>query len=161
MTTLTTGMLAEQHELTSSNLIQFLKIYIPTDSDPVVQRFCASQTLEWDGQTWPKAAFSLTGIGEKGTSERVRPKLVIPNPDGIYSYYVGNGFLEGSQVTYYQVHPDDLETSQSQTQYYFINRVTEMNRRYINCQLSSFSDGNSFKLPSKRFIQPEFNQVRL
>ena len=161
MRKLTTGMIPEQHGLSSSKLIEFLKIYIPTDSDPLVQRLCLSETLEWDDNTWTKSAFSLSGLGQIGGEERVRPKLVLPNPEGIYSYYVSNQFLEGSAITYYQVHPDDLNSPQAQITELYVNRVMEVNRQYINLQLSLPSDGNSYKLPSRRFTQPEFRQVRI
>lgn len=161
MTKLTTGRLPEQHELTSSKSLQLLKLYIPTNSDPIVIRACLTQTLNWDGETWPKAAFSLSGVGELSNDERVRPKLVLPNPDGLYNYYIQNKFLEGALVTYYKVHPDDTDTPQAQTYEYYINRIMEANRKLLNLQLSAYSDGNHFKLPSRRFIQPEFNQVRI
>lgn len=161
MTKLTTGMIPEQHELTSSEFIQFLKLYIPTDSNPIVIRMCLTQTLEWDGEVWPKTAFSLTGIGDLSNSERIRPKLVLANPEGLYSYYIQEKYLEGALVSYYKVHPDDLDTPQAQVYEYYINRVMEVNRKLINLQLSAYSDGNRFKLPARRFVQPEFNQVRI
>ncbi|MBL4705463.1 MAG: hypothetical protein JKY54_13150 [Flavobacteriales bacterium] len=161
MTKQTTGNIPEQYELTSSDYLQFIKLYIPTDSDPLVQRFCLSGTVEWDGHIWTKAAFSISGVGENGNDEKVRPKLVLPNPDGIYNYYIQRQYLEAAEVTYYRVHPDDIETSQAEEFSYFINRVVENTRIYVNCQLSALSDGNDFKLPSRRFIQPEFNQVRI
>lgn len=161
MPTLTTGMQAEQHELISSKLIEFIKIYITTDADPIVFRLCKSETLDWDGSTWPKAAYSITGIGDISGDERIRPKLVLPNPDGLYNYYIREGLLEGALVTYYKVHPDDLNTSQAQSYPYYINRIMEINNRVINLQLSSLSDGNNYKLPARRFTQPEFNQVRI
>ena len=156
------GRHSEQHELTASEYIQLLKIHIETDSDPLIKLYCVNQDLTWDDLFWSKVPFVVSGIGQKGAGERTRPKLVLPNPEGIYSPYIQKGFLEGALVTYHRLHPDSLETGFSDETYeFYISRIVESNNQYINVQLNHLTDGNRFKLPSRRFIQPEFSQVRL
>ncbi len=161
MKVLPSGMEQEKHSLNSSAPYELLKIYIETDDGPVVQHFCLSQTLEWNGLTWSKVAFNLSGLGDKSGGEKTRPRLILPNPEGVYSYYIQKGYLDNARVTQYLVHPENLDSNESLTNQFYVSRIVEVNRQMISCQLNYLSDGNNFMLPPRRFTQPEFNQVRL
>lgn len=123
--------------------------------------FCLQKTIEWNSQIWPLSAYSLTGKGDRAGGEQVRPSLLLPNPESIFSYYIGQGWLERARVTEYEVHPSDLNLTESLSATWYISRVVEFNKKAVNLQLSSLSDGNSFKLPVRRFTQPEFSLVRV
>lgn len=148
--------------LESHEPFSLLKIQIETpQGDPINLRFCLQKTIEWNSQIWPLSAYSLTGKGDRAGGEQVRPSLLLPNPESIFSYYIGQGWLERARVTEYEVHPSDLNLTESLSATWYISRVVEFNKKAVNLQLSSLSDGNSFKLPVRRFTQPEFSLVRV
>lgn len=161
MRTLPQGVRAENNELQHSQPLELIKVRIETEEIPVIQRLCLTEDLNWQGEVWVKSAFSITGIGDRAGGEKVRPRLMLPNPEGIYSYYIQQGFLDNALITYYRVHPSDIDNGENLAYQFYVARITEHNRQHISCQLNALSDGNNFKLPSRRFVQPEFNLVRL
>lgn len=148
--------------LESSESFSLLKIQIETpEGESISLRFCLQKTIEWNSQIWPLSSYSLTGKGDRAGGEQVRPSLLLANPESIFSYYIGQGWLERARVTEYQVHPLDLEKTECISSTWYVSRVMEMNKKAISLQLSSLSDGNTFKLPVRRFTQPEFSLVRV
>lgn len=142
--------------------LTLLKIQITApDASVVTLRYCAEKTVNWQSQTWALAPFSLTGEGERAGGEQSRPRLVLANPESLFSYYISEGWMDGARITKYEVHPDDLASGQSTMSVWYVSQVEELNAIAISLQLSTLSDGNSFKLPGRRFTQPEFGLVRL
>lgn len=151
-------------DFTSLNGVEpltLLKLQIQHPDGLTVFRFCLQKSISWAGQSWALTPFSLTGEGDRAGGEQVRPTLVLPNPEGLFSYYVTGGWLDRARVTKHLVHPDDLALPHSIISNWYVSRFSELNSQAISLELSALSDGNSFRLPARRFIQPEFGLVRL
>ncbi|MDD4864773.1 MAG: hypothetical protein PHE38_12280 [Alishewanella agri] len=153
---------ANMASLNAIEPLKLLKLQIETpDTSLVTFRFCLQKTISWKGQSWAVTPFMLSGEGNKAGGEQMRPSLVLPNPDGIFSYYISEGWLDRARVWKYEVHPDDLESGASLMSTWYVSKVDELNNKAVSLQLAALSDGNAFKLPARRFIQPEFPLVRL
>lgn len=156
---------AFEEDLASLNAVEplkLLKIQIQTpDPNLVTFRFCLQKTVVWKGHNWTFTPFLLQGEGNKAGGEQTRPTLALPNPQGIFSYYISEGWLDRARIWKYEVHPDDLASGQAAMSTWYVSKVEEINRKAISLQLSALSDGNSFKLPARRYTQPEFPLVRI
>lgn len=138
-----------------------LKLQVSTPTGVTTWRFCLQKTLIWKSQVWALTPFSLTGEGDRAGGEQTRPTLVLPNPEGLFSYYVSEGFIDRARVFKYSVHPDDLNSGKGVMSTWYVSRVAELNDKAFQLELSGLSDGNNFKLPARRFTPPEFGMVRL
>lgn len=148
--------------LTQAEPLNLLKIQITApDNSVVTLRYCAQKTVNWQSQTWALAPFNISGEGERAGGEQMRPRLVLANPESLFSYYISEGWMDGARITKYEVHPDDLASGQSLMSVWYVSQIEELNSVAVSLQLSTLSDGNSFKLPGRRFTQPEFGLVRL
>lgn len=150
--------------LTTVEPFTLLKLQIETpetSSSLVTFRFCLQKTVTWKNQVWSLTPFMLSGEGNRAGGEQMRPSLMLPNPQGIFSYYISEGWLDRARVWKYEVHPDDLSSGQSLMSTWYVSKVEELNKKAISLQLASLSDGNAFKLPARRFTQPEFPLVRI
>lgn len=156
-----TAFKATMADLNQSEPYTLLKLQVTTDLGTTTWRFCLQDSISWDNQTWSLTPFSLTGEGDRAGGEQSRPNLVLPNPDGMFSPYIARGFLLRARVIKYEVHPNDVGTNNGIMSQWYISKVLEINAKAISFELSALSDGNSFKLPSRRFSQPEFRLVRL
>lgn len=156
---------AFEDNLASLNAVEplkLLKLQIETpDTSLVTFRFCLQKSVTWKGQNWALTPFSLTGEGNKAGGEQTRPNLILPNPDGIFSYYISEGWLDRARVWKYEVHPDDLTSGQSITATWYVSKIGELNKKAVNLELAALSDGNAFRLPARRYTQPEFSLVRI
>lgn len=156
---------AFENDIASLQGVEFLtllKLQIETpDTSLVTFRFCLQKTINWKGQVWSLTPFSLSNEGNRAGGEQVRPSLILPNPDGLFSYYISEGWLDRARVWKYEVHPDDLISGSSLSSTWYVNRIEELNNKAISLQLSALSDGNNFKLPARRYTQPEFPLVRV
>lgn len=149
-------------ELTALEPFKFLKLQIETpDLSLVTFRFCLQKTLSWKGQSWALTPFMLSGEGNRAGGEQVRPTLILPNPNGLFSYYISEGWLDRARVWKYDVHPEDLDSGASIMSTWYISKIDELNNKAISLQLAALSDGNAFKLPARRYTQPEFPLVRI
>lgn len=148
--------------LISVEPLKLLKLQIETpDNSLVTFRFCLQKTLLWKGQTWSLTPFVLSNEGNRAGGEQVRPSLMLPNPEGVFSYYISEGWLDRARIWKYEVHPDDIASGLAIMATWYVSRIEELNNKAVSLQLASLSDGNSFKLPARRFIQPEFSLVRV
>ncbi len=153
---------AELSGLQVSEKLCLLKMEVPLRTGGLmVFRLCNQKQVTWDGQVWSQAAFDIMNIGQSTSGERNRPSLVLANPEGIFSYYIANGTLEGSRVWRYLVHPDEVGTNEGVQNQWYIRKIASLNSRQVSLELADLSDGNQFKLPPRRFTQPEFRQVSL
>lgn len=162
MLTPTPAVKAELSGLQVSEKLCLLKLEVPLNTGGLmVFRFCNQMEVTWAGQVWSQAAFDLLNISQSSSGEKNRPSLVLANPDGIFSYYIANGALEGSRVWRYLVHPDELDTTLATQNQWYVRKIASLNSRQVSLELADLSDGNQFKLPPRRFTQPEFRQVSL
>lgn len=162
----------QTHSLSPTDLIDLFTIRVFTDAEDAVFRITESETVTWsNGFVWQNTAMLFSGARKSSSGEVARPKLNLPISSG-FLYYVNQGFMEGALVTRHQIHPEDLalyssgESASISESYairsqWFVSRVTSATNQVLSLELRGFSDGNKFKLPSRRFSQPEFPFVSL
>lgn len=148
-------------DLSQPEPFTLLKLQVNTGLTSTTWRFCLQDSISWNNETWSLTPFSLSGEGDKAGGEQSRPTLILPNPDGMFSAFIGRGYLLRARVTKYEVHPSDINTDRGIMSQWYISKLLEINNKAISVELCALSDGNSFKLPSRRFSQPEFGLVRI
>lgn len=157
----TTSFNSTMADLTQPEPFTLLKLEVLSGQAPTTWRFCLQDSLSWNNQTWSLTPFNLSGEGDKAGGEQSRPTLILPNPEGLFSSYIARGYLLRARVTKYEVHPWDINTDRGIMSQWYVSKLLEVNNKAISLELSALSDGNSFKLPSRRFTQPEFGLVRI
>lgn len=161
MKTLTPAIQKDTQSLTPHQLVQFLKLSIDTAQGTSTFLLTDGVATTWRGEVWSRAPFLLAGISSSATGERSRPKLTLPNEEGMFSYFVNNRLLEGAEVIRYLVHPLELQSGTYLRNVWYASQVVGMDSVSVTLQLRRYSDGNQFRLPSRRYVQPEFRTVVL
>lgn len=159
--TLSDNQKKDSLSLTPSERIQFLKLVIDTDQGSTTFCFTDGPTRVWRGLSWAHGTFLLSGVQVSASGEKSRPRLNVPNDDGAFSYFINNGYLENAEVTRYLCHPADVAAEIAIRQVWYVSQVVSANKDVIALQLRCFGDGNRFRLPARRFVQPEFPSVAL
>ncbi len=157
----TTSFNSTMADLSQPEPFTLLKLEVLTGQSTTTWRFCLQDSISWNNQAWSLTPFNLSGEGDKAGGEQSRPTLILPNPEGMFSSYIARGYLLRARVTKYEVHPSDINTDRGIVSQWYVSKLLEINNKAISLELSALSDGNSFKLPSRRFTQPEFGLVRI
>lgn len=162
MKTLPTQLEAERHSLNPPEITTLVELVIEDpDANPIAIRFSDKQTLEWDGKTWSKSPFKILGISNSSSGERNRPSLTLPNEGGAYSYYLNQGLLEDSLVTRYRVMLIEGVPHLASKNVFYVSHPSNISGALLTLELRRMSEGNKFKIPPNRYIQPEFKTVIL
>ena len=160
MKELSRDIMSQRHSLTPEDLTTFLELTIEDPlGAPIIIRLTNRETREWNGVTWVHSPFQLTGISNKSNGEKNRPSLSLPNEGGIYSYYLNQGLLEDSTVIRYKALPNELGGSLTAKNIFYVSHPSSNSGSILTLQLRRLSDGNKYKIPSRRYTQPEFRTV--
>jgi len=121
----------------------------------------ADQDQLWNGNQWEAAGIRLTGEGSYGDEQVSRPRLVIQNPDAIFSTFMGQLAFDMAIVTRYKVLLQDIydEVPVYVSQVWQVGRVVEGNRITITLELRGMMDAPNFVIPSETFSPPKFPTV--
>jgi len=155
------AILGEIQSLTPQELITFIQIDLQTAQGLTTFRLTDSVTQTWKSHVWTNSAYDLSGVGKTSSGEFSRPKLNLPNPNGSFTYYANRNLLEGALVTRHRAHPNDLASGLGLRNRWYVSQVKSLTNQVITLELRGLSDGNRFKIPSRRFTQPEFPFVSL
>ena len=162
MKELSKDMQSQRHSLTPEDLVTYLELVIEDpEGQPVVIRLTDKGTRDWNGVTWSHAPFKLIGIANKSNAEKNRPSLNLPNEGGVYSYYLNQGLLEDAVVTQYMALPKEVGGELTSKHVFYVSHPSNVSGNVLTLQLRRLSDGNKYKFPPNRYIQPEFRTVIL
>jgi len=151
---------SQRHSLTPDELTTYLQLEIDDpDGAPVVIRLTDKKTTDWNGVTWVKSPFQLSGVSKNSSSERNRPSLTLPNEGGIYSYYINRSLLEDAIVTRYKAMPHESASSLVSKHVYYVSHPSNIAGDLLTLQLRRLSDANKYQIPPNRYTQPEFSTV--
>lgn len=154
----------QAHSLTPDQLLTLLKVEIfPQDgASSLILYLSETRNVVFNNITYSSAAFSLVGAGLDASGEKTRPRLQLPNQQGMFSVFAQNGDLEGARVDRYRVHPDDEGSSNQAVKHsWYVSRVEIVTQAMIVLELAALTDGAKVVMPYRKFALPEFKSVRL
>lgn len=139
-------------------------LFVITYSDKVSKTYLKdNNTVTWQGNTYEGTGVKLTGVGEFSDEESSRPKFTMFNGNGVFTFPISQGYLEGGTITRIRVlkeHLDnDINISTQKT--WKIARVASVTPDIIGLELRGLFDGPFSQIPRRMYIPPEFRFVNL
>lgn len=115
----------------------------------------------WQGNDYEGTGIKLDGVSKYADDQTSRPSLIIFNPNGIFSYLVNQGVLEGATVTRYRVIRSDFEGDINvfRSQRWVVRRVASLKVGMLTLELRDLMDGQQFLVPGRMFMPPDFPSV--
>lgn len=128
------------------------KLYLKMDHD-----------TEWQGNVYEGTGIKIEGVANHASEEVSRPKLTIFNPEGVYSSLVDDGLLDGAKIIRYRVLKYDVDNDRPvyRAQQWKVSRVASLRVGAINLELRDLLDGQTFMVPYRMFMPPDFPTVSI
>lgn len=133
---------------------------------------CATQTVNWQGDTYQYWGMTLTGVGYSSDERTNRPLLQLANFTydadqnpirGVFSALAAQNKIEGATVTQKKVLKTHIDTNENiyEEKTWKVARISSHTPDVISLELRNSLDGPRFIVPARRFLPPEFPQVSL
>lgn len=147
--------LEDAQKLIADGIVQLYEIRL---SDGTYLHLKADNSVEWNGYQWTGIPILFEGYSSAQGSSYSRPTLSIANPDGAFSTFVRDGFLDRAVVNRYIVLYDDIVNDRPiyQKKTWVIWFIKTLNKNIIQVELRNPMDGVNFDVPARMYIPPEF-----
>lgn len=147
--------LEDAQKLVADGIVQLYEIRL---ADGTYLHLKADNSVEWNGYQWTGIPILFEGYSSAQGSSYSRPTLSIANPDGAFSTFVRDGFLDRAVVNRYIVLYDDIVNDRPiyQKKTWIIWFIKTLNRNIIQVELRNPMDGVNFDVPARMYIPPEF-----
>lgn len=129
-------------------------------------------TTTWQGKTYESWGMKLDGVASSSDDQAARPKLGIANFTyddqqnpirGVFSALNAQGKIEGATVIWRKVLLQHAltNTDVKQERRWRVSRIASETPSIIMLELRNTLDGPRFTIPARKFIPPEFPQVKM
>lgn len=129
-------------------------------------------TTLWQGKTYENWGVDLTGLAQSSDDKAVRPKFSLANFTydesgepirGVFSALHAQGAIEGATIIWRKVLVQHVETNSNikQEKRWRVARLASETPNVIVLELRNTLDGPRFTIPARKFLPPEFPQVKL
>ena len=142
----------------------YIDLFMITLSDKVSTMYLkADNEVTWQGNTYEGTGIKLSNVGEYSDEESARPKLNLANPDGVFTFPISQGHLEGGTITRIRVLKHHLlnDINISTRRSWKVARVASVTRNAVGLELRGVLDGPYSQIPRRMYIPPEFPFVNL
>ena len=122
-----------------------------------------SHDVTWQGNHYEGTGIKIDGVATYASEEVSRPKLTLFNPEGVYSSLVDDGLLDGAKVVRYRVLKADIDNDRPiyRVQQWKVSRIADLRVGSIVVELRDLMDGQTFMVPYRMFIPPDFPTVSI
>lgn len=164
-TDLPQSIIEEAMKLEAKGLVHLYKLDFRPPDGSVLSRFiCPMNQVTWQGRTWfddTPCAISESSLSAAG--ETSRPKFSIVNPNGVFSRYVHQKYVDNAIINRYRVLTTDLAADYNSyiLHSWRVSKVLSLAPNLVVCELRSALDGQSFKIPGRTFRPPLFPTVSI
>lgn len=147
--------LEDAQKLVADGIVQLYEIKL---SDGTYLHLKADNSVEWNGYQWTGIPVLFEGYSSAQGDSYSRPTLSIANPDGAFSTFIRDGFLDRAIVNRYVVLYDDIIHNRPiyQKKTWIIWFIKTLNKNIIQVELRNPMDGVNFDVPARMYIPPEF-----
>lgn len=151
----------DSHKLDADAYIELFQIILSDKQSKLYLKL--NKTGTWGGNTYEGTGIKMDGVAKYADDQVARPKVTIYNPEGVYSYLVDQGLLDGAIIVRYRVLKEDYEADRPiyRRQQWKVSRVASVKTGYIALELRDMMDGQNFLTPARMFIPPDFPTVSL
>ena len=148
-------------KLDADGYVDLFQIILPNALGSIYIKL--NKTVTWQGNTYEGTGVQIDGVGNYADDTVSRPKLVIFNPNGVYSYLLDQGLLDSATIVRYRVLKADIENDRAiyRRQQWKVSRIASVKSNYIGLELRDMLDGQNFLTPGRMFIPPDFPTVSL
>lgn len=147
--------LEDAQKLLADGIVQLYEIKL---ADGTYLHLKADNSVSWNGYEWTGIPILFEGYSSAQGDSYSRPTLSIANPDGAFSTFVRDGFLDRAVVNRYVVLYDDIINNNPvyQKKTWIIWFIKTLNKNMIQVELRNPMDGVNFDVPARMYIPPEF-----
>ena len=162
-TDLPTSHVEEAMKLEVRAYVEFFKIDLRKPDGTVYTLFiCPQKTVVWQGATWNgDMPCTISESSSNISGETTRPKFTIVNPNGVWSKYIHQGWVDGATFSRYRVlRPDvDADVNSFQLNLWRMSKVVNLTKNNVVLELRTALDGHNFKIPGDTYRPPKYPTV--
>ena len=138
----------------------FLRLRPPGLPD-VLLYFTPLQEVTWQGKTFINHPCTISGYRRAGDEEQSRPKFTVVNPDGVFTKYAHEGWMDNAEVQRYYVLKTHLENDVNSfvKHTWRVSKIVSASRDVLVTELRGATDGQAFIMPAGQYMPPKFPQV--
>jgi phage-related protein len=153
---------SDAHALESKGLRALFRIEL-RDEGFTTLYLTPHNTFNFMGRQWQSLPVQLSDVAHNSSGEMSRPKLTVANPAGMFSLWVGAGYLQNAVVTYYEVLASDIDIGawNYSRNVWIASKVLSLSRDVVVLELRTMLDGFNYTLPARNFYPPDFDHVSL
>lgn len=129
-------------------------------------------TTTWQTKTYENWGMKLSGIAKSSDDKTSRPKLALANftynelgepLKGVFSALHAQGAIEGATVIWRKVKKQnaDANIDIKEEKRWRVARIASETPTIIMLELRNTLDGPRFTIPARKFLPPEFPQVKM
>ena len=124
-------------------------------------RFKANENLTWLGYEYTGLPLKFDGSQNSADEKASRPNLVLGQQNSLFTPFLYQGALDGAVLRKYKVLGTDItnDTDIKVVETWLISQVVSYTPDGVTLKLRRLSDGPSFVVPARQYIQPEFPNV--
>lgn len=162
MTNTPLSHIQESQKLTADAQIDLYEITLK--NLPVVFRLKNNNTVVWRGNEYEGMACRLQGDTRLADGEESRASLQIVNPFGIFNAPAMAGELDLATVVRKRVLLQHLENNTNifEQRMWYVGRISELiSGQSVTLELRNMTEGQSYQIPVRMYIPPEFPLVSL
>lgn len=137
-----------------------------------VMYLCPTGKITWQGNTYEHWGLTLTGEATSSDDQTSRPKLSLANftqdangdpVEGVFSALNGQNAIEGATVIRREVLRSNIDTNTNikVEKRWRVARIASERPAIVVLELRNTLDGPRFVIPARKFLPPEFSQVKL
>lgn len=167
MTTAISELYRERHiqeamklEAQGYRALYFMRLR-PRGLPDVLLYFTPTQEVTWQGKKFESFPCHVTGYRRASDEEMSRPKFSVINPDGVFTKYAHEGWLDNAEIVRYMVLKEHLEGDINSfvKHTWRISKVIAATKDLVTAELRGATDGQMFTLPAGQYLPPKFPQV--
>jgi phage-related protein len=156
-------MIEEAMKLESEGTVTLYRLDLrPPNSATFSLFICPHKSVVWQGAQWlNETPCMVTDTGIFSSGETVRPKFSIVNPEGVFSRYVHQKYVDNMLIRRYRVLRGDIENDVNafELSQWRVSKVVSLDRDIVICELRSSLDGPLFRLPIETYRPPKYPTV--
>ena len=125
--------------------------------------FHRNSEVTWQGNTYQGWAVTLNEVARYASEERARPTLAVMNIDGALSPFVADGSFNRAVLKRKRVLKQHILSDEDvkQETIWMMWMPKTLNKNVMEFELRTFSDGQNFTLPARKFMPPEWPYISL